>query len=113
MMRKMLVILMALLVVAGSCAPAALAADEPEFQLTIDVNERYTDISETIEGEDVFGYRQKEQKEKETKRNTFIAVMVAALVIAVVILVISLKRVPDEENIKIGKPETEKTDKKE
>lgn len=112
-MKKILAVLITLMVLVGTLAPCVLAAEEAEFQLTIDVNERYTDISETVEGNDLFGYREKEQKEKETKRNTFIAILTVALVVAVIILVITLKRVPDEKNIKIGDSSGNPEDKKE
>lgn len=101
-MKKLLCFVMSLVALLSLCAPCAVAANEADFQLTIDVNERYTDISDTVEGQDLFGYRQQEEKEKTTKRNTYIAILSVALVIAVIVLVVCLKRVPKEKDITIG-----------
>ncbi len=101
-MKKLLCFVMSLVALFSLCAPCAVAAKEADFQLTIDVNERYTDISDTVEGQDLFGYRHQEEKEKTTKRNTYIAILSVALVIAVIILVVCLKRVPKEKDITIG-----------
>jgi hypothetical protein len=101
-MKKLICFVLSLLCLLSLCAPCAMAANEADFQLTIDVNERYTDISDTVEGQDVFGYRNQEEKEKETKRNTYVAILSVALVISVIILVVCLKRVPKEKDITIG-----------
>ncbi len=113
MIKKNFGVIIALIMLLGILSPCAIAAKETDFQLTIDVNERYTDISETVEGEDLFGYRQKEAKEKETKRATYIAVLAVALVAAVIVLVVTLRRVPKEEDIRIGDGDNKKEDKKE
>ncbi len=113
MMKKCFSILIALIVLLGVLTPCTVAADEADFQLTIDVNERYTDISDTVEGEDVFGYRTTQAKEKETRRATYIAILSVALVAAVIILIVTVRRVPKEDDIKIGDGANKEENKKE
>lgn len=103
MVKKSFALLIGVLFLLGAFMPLAYgAADTPDFELTIDVNERYTDISETIEGEDLFGYRQAEEKEKQIKRNTYIAVLSVALVISVAVLIVCIRRVPKEQDLTLG-----------
>ena len=103
MSKRILAILLSLLVAFTVCCPLALAADEEgEIELTLDVNKRYTDISDEAVSDNLFLYGEQEEKEKDTKRNTYIVILSAALVVAVVILVISLKKVPKEDEIDIS-----------
>ncbi len=100
---KVLAILLCAIALFTCCTPIVIAAEEQgEFELTLDVNKRYTDISEEASGENLFLYGEKEEAEKNTKRNTYIAVLAVALVIAVVVLVLTLKRVPKEDDIDVS-----------
>ncbi len=103
MTKKVLAVLFSVIVLFTMCAPVAFAvAEEGELELTIDVNKRYTDIAEEAESDNLFLYGEKAEEEKNAKRNTYIAVLSVALVIAVVILVLTLKRVPKEEDIDVS-----------
>ena len=92
---------MSLVALLSLCAPCAVAANEADFQLTIDVNERYTDIIDATEDEEFYKIynNENEEKQAQTRRNTYIAVLVSALVVSVIVLVVSLKRVPKEDEI--------------
>lgn len=114
MTKKVLVVLFSVLVLFTMCTPIAFAeAEEGELELTIDVNKRYTDISEEAESDNLFLYGEKEEETKNAKRNTYIAVLSVALVVAVIILVVSLKRVPKEEDIDVSGAEEKNKNKKE
>ncbi len=114
MTKKVLAVLFSVLVLFTMCTPVAFAeAEEGELELTIDVNKRYTDISDVAESDNLFLYGEKEEEEKNTKRNTYIAVLSVALVVSVIILVISLKRVPKEEDIDVSGTEEKNKNKKE
>ncbi len=114
MTKKALAVLFSVLVLFTMCVPVAFAeADEGELELTIDVNRRYTDIAEEAESDNLFLYGEKAEEEKNSKRNTYIAVLSVALVIAVVILVLTLKRVPKEEDIDVSGTEGKNKNKKE
>ncbi len=113
MTKKVLAVLLSVMVLFTMCTPIAIAADEGEFELTIDVNNRYTDISEEADGENLFLYGEQAEKEKNAKRNTYIALLSVALVVAVVILVVSLKRVPKEEDVDVSGTEDKNKNKKE
>ncbi len=108
MMKKILAILLCVMVVFPCCLPFAAAKKETEtqtteFKFTLDVNERYTDIKELDEDDihNAVGKTEDEQK-KESKRIIYISVLVAALVVSVVVLVVTLKRVPDEDEVDIS-----------
>ena len=112
MTKKFLVILFSVLVLFTMCTPVAFAeAEEGELELTIDVNKRYTDIAEEAESDNLFLYGEKEEEEKNVKRNTYVAVLSVALVIAIIILVITLRRVPKEEDIDVSGAEENKNKK--
>lgn len=113
MTKRILAVFFSVLVVFTMCCPLALAADEGELELTLDVNKRYTDISDEAESDNLFLYGEQEQKEKDTKRNTYIGVLSVALIIAVVILVITLKKVPKEDDIDVSGTEEKSKFKKE
>lgn len=102
MTKRILAVFFSVLVIFTMCCPVALAVEEGELELTLDVNKRYTDISDEAVSDNLFLYGEQEEKEKDAKRNTYIAILSVALVIAVVILVISLKRVPKEDEIDIS-----------
>ena len=113
MTKKVLAVLLFTLVLFTMCSSVVVAAEEGEMELTIDVNRRYTDIAEQAENDNLFLYGEKEEEEKNTKRNTYIAVLSVALVVSVIILVISLKRVPKEDDIDVSGAEEKNKNKKE
>ena len=71
------------------------AQQTTEFVLKVDVNKRYTDISEAPEDGTT-------NEKGEGGKTVYIALLCAALVVAVVILAVTLKRVPKEEDIDIS-----------
>jgi len=113
-MKKMLSVLICALLLFSAFTVSAFAetnttAEETtEFVLEIDVNKRYTDIAE-----DTDGYFSVDDKDKDTNKTVYIAVLVAALVVSIVILAVSLKRVPKEEDIDISGQNKTKKDKEE
>lgn len=112
MTKRFLAILFSVLVLFTMCTPVAFAVtEEGELELTIDVNERYTDIAEEAESDNLFLYGEKEEEEKNVKRNTYVAVLSVALVISIIILVITLRRVPKEEDIDVSGAEENKNKK--
>lgn len=103
-MKKILAVVLCLLVLLPVCVPFASAKkEETEIEFTLDVNERYTDIIEVSEG-DIHQNVGKtdDEKNSESKRIVYIAVLVAALVVSVIILIVTLKRVPAEEDVDIS-----------
>ncbi len=97
-MKKFLAVVMCVLIFCTSLVPTALCAKEEEFHLEIDVNKRNTDIS-ILDESDAALYQSDAGKKEESRKNTYIAVLVVALVISVIVLVFTLKRVPPEEKI--------------
>ena len=125
-MKKVLSVFMCCVLMACLCLPQAFALttieatkeivesttieqttqqETTEFVLSVDVNKRYTDISEAPDGED--------NGKSEGSKTLYIALLCAALVVAVVILAVTLKRVPKEEDIDISGASTSKKGKKE
>ena len=114
-MKKILAVVLCMLMLLPSCIPFAAAkkAKETEVEFTLNLSERYTDIIEVSEGDILAGVAEKDEN-SESKRIVYIAVLVSALVVAVVILVVTLKRVPDEEDVDIsGTGKKKKEDKEE
>ena len=109
-MKKILPVLMCVLVLMGTVSLGVFATNDEkneekqpettEFVLEIDVNKRYTDIVEDTYG--VYSNKEEKKELSENQKTVYIAVVVTALVISVVILVVSLKRVPKEEDIDIS-----------
>ena len=97
---KLLALFLALVFMLGSFSVVCMGSEEDGLTFTVDVNERYTDISELGEGENLFGTNP-DKEERETKKTIYISVLVVALVISVIVLVLALKRVPDEKNIQL------------
>ncbi len=106
-MRRILAVLMCILICALPLSVGSIASEETEstsFVFEIDVNERYTDIIDATEDEEfykLFG-ENKEEQQAEKNRNIYIAVLISALVVSVVVLIVSLKRVPKEEDVDIS-----------
>ncbi len=69
-----------------------------EFQFTVDVNERYTDISYVDEtnalGEVISS---EEDKDIESKKTVYITVLTVLLVISIIILVLTLKKAKEDK----------------
>lgn len=117
-MKKILAVVLCLLMLLPSCIPFASAKKEKEteVQFTLDLNERYTDIIEVSEGDIYANVGKTGDDNSESKRIVYIAILVTALVVAIVILIVTLKRVPDEEDVDIsgtGKNRKTKEDKEE
>lgn len=91
-------------------AEESTKAEETELVLEIDVNKRYTDIVEETDG---LVTTMEEKKElTDNQKTVYIAILCAALAVSVVVLVVSLKKVPKEENIDIsGKKKSKKENK--
>ncbi len=68
-----------------------------EADLTLDFNNRYTDILEYDEVDDPLLDLAANAKEKEQKRNVYAIVLVICLVIAVAVFIYTLRKVPDEK----------------
>ena len=104
-MKKILAVLLCVLVLLPCCLPFAAAKKEKETEVefTLDVNERYTNIIEVSDGDVLNSVAKADEDENsESKRIVYIAVLVTALVVSVVVLIVTLKRVPDEENVDIS-----------
>ena len=108
-MKRILAIAICLLMILPCCLPLASAkkADSEEstsFVFEVDVNERYTDIIDATDDAEYYQYfnNEDEEKQAQVQRNTYIAVLVAALVVSVIVLIVSLKRVPKEDEIDIS-----------
>ena len=103
-MKKTAVLICALLCLLPCSIGCVAAKEEPAettFVFKVDVNERYTDIIDATEDEEFYKIynNENEEKQAQTRRNTYIAVLVSALVVSVIVLVVSLKRVPKEDEI--------------
>lgn len=85
--------------VSGNVAETETAAPKSngEFELTLDVNYRETNIVYENNGSN----NAAENDENRANKIVYIAVLSVLLVIAIVILVVTLRRVPDEKNIEI------------
>ncbi len=108
-MKKIISVLLCVVFLFSAFSFSALAAEEntetekeTEFVLEIDVNKRYTDFAneaDMVQDESKDG---EENKGLDGKTSVYIAILCAALVVSVVILVVSLKKVPKEEDIDIS-----------
>lgn len=86
---------------AVSAASETAASSRGEFKLTVDVNKRETNIVEDENG--ILGLitDDSEKQQKEANKKIYIAVLSVLLVIAIIVLIVSLRRVPDEEDIEL------------
>lgn len=115
-MKKIISVLLSVFLLLSSASVTAFAGkdkvetEETEFVLNIDVNERYTDFVDDTDGLVDATIEKKEMSE--SQKTVYIAVLVSALVVSVVILVVSLKRVPNEEDIDISGEEKPKKKRK-
>lgn len=115
-MKKVIITVICALICLLPLTVGGAAAKETEstsFVFEVDVNQRYTDIIDATDDPEFYKFYNNEDEEKqaERNRNTYIAVLVAALVVAVIILVVSLKRVPKEDEITIDEDKTNKKSK--
>lgn len=117
-MKKIISVLLCVVFLFSAFSFTALGAKEEsktnettEFVLEIDVNKRYTnfanDMDSAEENDDA------EEKKLDKKTSIYIAILSAALVVAVVGLVVSLKKVPKEEDVDISGENKKKKSKKE
>ena len=69
-----------------------------EFQFTVDVNERYTDISYVDETNALGEVISDEEDEAiESKKNTYIVILSVLLVVSVIILIVTLKKAKEDK----------------
>lgn len=106
-MKKIISVLLCVVFLFSAFSFNALGAKEEnkttettEFLLELDINERYTDIDDDTDG--LFGDDEEGKGITKGQKTVYIAVLVSALVVSVVILAVSLKRVPNEEDIDIS-----------
>ncbi|MGN0527139.1 MAG: hypothetical protein ACI4IF_06850 [Acutalibacteraceae bacterium] len=111
---KILSVLMCIIAFLGVLSPIALAAEEATVMpFTVNPEKRVTDITELEEGENPFNFTKQEKERKENRKTMYVAVLCVALVISVIVLVLSLRKIPDEENIELsGKKENGKSEEK-
>lgn len=121
-MKKIITLLLCFVTIFSLCVTGFAATEDTrqpetssEFQLEIDVNKRYTDISEMDEYEqELFGdYKSAEEVARDSRKVIYITVLCVLLLVAVIILIVSLKRVQqsDDSDGK-GKEESKKTPEK-
>ncbi len=100
-MKKIIALLLCLVALGSLCVTVCAVTEAEtaaEFELEIDVEKRYTNISEMDDYHKTFlDVETEEEETKETNKMMYIGVLCALLVVAVVILVVSLKRVPSLE----------------
>lgn len=99
MKLKILSVLFVLISVVSIFVVPVSATAEIEF--TVDVNERYTDIS-YLDETNAYGeiINSEEDKELQSKKTIYIVVLSILLVISIVILVVTLKRAKEDKLIK-------------
>ena len=83
---------------ASASESTTVKQSDSDYVLEVDVNKRYSNFA----NEEVDEIQENENKKIDGKKSVYIAILCAALVVAVVILVVSLKRVPKEEDIDIS-----------
>ena len=97
-MKKIIALLLCILAFCSVITPVCLAAEDEEIRITLDVNERYTNISE-IDDDDPYLGKSEETLQKDKNKKVYIAVLVILLVISLGILVYTLRKVPSEKGI--------------
>ncbi len=98
---KFFSLMLSILMLFSVAVPAVCAATEgAEFELTLVVNNRYTDIYFEEELNDPYLNMDSEKEELENKRNIYVAILGVLLVIAVGVLIYTLKKAPNEEALK-------------
>ena len=94
-MKKFVAILLCVVTLMGVAMPVCYAE---EIEITLDVNKRYTNISEMDE-DDPFMSKTDETLRKERNKKVYVTVLVTLLIIAVGVLIYTLKKVPSEKQI--------------
>ncbi len=100
-MKKIVALFISCVIALSLCVPcfAEEASAMPDFELEIDVNKRYTDISEMDEYDEVYlDVEVEEEQAKESRKMVYITVLCVLLVVAIIILIVTLKRVPKEDD---------------
>ena len=98
-MKKIVCLLLCVITLGSVVAPVCFASEkDEEIMITLDVNERYTDISEMNE-DDPFLSKSEETLNKERNKKVYIAVLVVLLLVSLCILLYTLKKVPSEKEI--------------
>ncbi len=111
-MKKVIALLLCLITLNSFCVVGYATTIEAttEFRLEIDVEKRYTDISEMDDYHKAFlDVVDETEDKKDSRKMVYIAILSVLLVAAIVILVVSLKRVPSEEDGDLIEIETAKS----
>lgn len=105
-MKKIITLLLCLITLGSFCVTACAVTETEtattvEFDLEIDVEKRYTDISDMDDyHKSLIDVEDEEEDAKESRKMIYIVILSILLVVAIVILVVSLRRVPSaEENV--------------
>ena len=100
-MKKIISLLLCFLLFGSLCVTACAVTEtetSAEFELEIDVEKRYTNISEMDDYHKTFlDVEDEEEQTKESRKMVYIVVLSILLVVAIVILIVSLKKVPSVE----------------
>ncbi len=94
MKNKILAIFICVLLLLSVSVPVAFAGEEAP-DLTLNFNERYTDISEYEDINDPYLDLGQNKEDKEQKRDIYVVVLVVLLVISIIVFVRTLRRVPE------------------
>ncbi len=96
---KLLSLFLCLLCFVSAFSVTALAEEAQAPAITINVEERYTDISYMDEVNDPLLEAQRESRTQAGKKTLYIVILVVLLVVAIIILVYNLRKVPAESEI--------------
>lgn len=100
-MKKIISLLLCFILLGSLCITACAVTEteaSAEFELEIDVEKRYTNISEMDDYHKTFlDVEDEKEQTKESRKMVYIVVLSILLVVAIVILIVSLKKVPSVE----------------
>ena len=99
-MKRIIAVILCVVLFFSVMVPVVAAEGTTEFQLEINPENRYTDISEMDEyDKKIFANEIQETEQKDGNKIVYIVVLCVLLVVAIVVLIVSLKRVPPEESV--------------
>lgn len=112
-MKRIISILMVVVCLFSVCAPSVMAENTTRYQLEINPENRYTDISEMDDyNRQLFANEIAEADAAKGNKLVYIAILCVLLVVAVVVLIVSLRRTADEYEENDEKPQTKATQNK-
>ena len=98
-MKRIISILVIVVCLFSVCAPSVVAEDTTRYQLEINPENRYTDISEMDDyNRQIFANEIAEADAAKGNKLIYIVILCVLLVVAVVVLIVSLRRTDDENN---------------